>query len=104
MRSASLIGIDREGLERPHPRVRVREEQLCENEAGDGAVEKEIVPLDRGADGGRNDCAAQLRLVFGGGKLDDGGGLGILSVRMRIAPKKAALTWLAPARRTRLLL
>ena len=63
--------INREGLERPHRGIRIREEQLRENEAGDGAVEKEIVPLDRGADGGRNDCAAQLRLVFGRGKLND---------------------------------
>jgi len=41
-----------------------------EYEAGDGAVEKEIVPLDRGADGGRNDGAAQLPLVFDRGKLE----------------------------------
>src|SRR5262249_46302885 len=62
--------IDRERLERSHPRIRVWEEQFRKDEASDGAVEKEIVPLDRGADGGRNDRAAQLRLVFDRRKLD----------------------------------
>jgi len=53
-------------------RVRVREEQLGEDEAGDGAVEKEIVPLDGGADGGRDNGAAELHLMFGRRKLKGG--------------------------------
>ena len=61
-------GIDGKGLERADPGVRVREEQFGEDEAGDGAVEKEIVPLDGGADGGRNHGAAELHLMLGCGK------------------------------------
>jgi hypothetical protein len=67
--------IDGEGLERSDPRIRIREEQLGEDEAGDGAVEKEIVPFDRGADGGGDHGAAQLHLMFGRGK-GKGGGIG----------------------------
>jgi hypothetical protein len=61
-------GVDGKGLERSDPRVRIREEQLGEDQAGDGAVEKEIVPLDCGADGGGDHRAAQLHLVLGRGK------------------------------------
>ena len=68
-------GIDGEGLERADPGVGVREEQLGEDEAGDGAVEEEIVPLDRGADGGGDDGAAKLHLMFSRRKLK-GGGIG----------------------------
>src|SRR5215470_413754 len=63
---------DGKGLERSDPRVRVREEQLGKDQAGDGAVEKEIVPFDRRADGGGDDGAAQLHLMFGRGKLKGG--------------------------------
>src|SRR5262249_24182093 len=62
-------GIDGERLERSDPGVRVGKEQLGEDEAGDRAVEEEIVPLDGGANGGGNDGAAKLRLVVRRGKL-----------------------------------
>jgi hypothetical protein len=65
-------GIDGKGLERSDPGVRVREEQLGEDKAGDGAVEKEIVPLDGGANGGRDNGAAELHLMFGRRKLKGG--------------------------------
>jgi len=35
-----------------------------------GAIKKEIVPLDRGTDGGCDDSTAKLDLMFGGGKLN----------------------------------
>src|SRR5258705_10634024 len=41
-------------------------------EAGDGAVEKEIVPLDGGADGGRDNGTAELHLMFSRRKLKGG--------------------------------
>jgi hypothetical protein len=44
----------------------VRKKQLGEDQACDGAIEEEIVPLDRGADGGRDDGAAKLNLMFAG--------------------------------------
>ena len=46
----------------------MREEQLGEHQAGDRAVEEEIVPLDRGADGGGDHGAAKLNLMLGWGK------------------------------------
>ena len=67
-------GIDGEGLERADPWVGVREEQLGEDEAGDGAVEEEVVPFDRGPDGGGDDGAAKLNLMLGWG---EGSGLDI---------------------------
>ena len=66
-------GIDGKGLERSDPGVGVRKEQLGEDKAGDGAIEKEIVPLDGGANGGGDDSAAQLHLVLGRGQLEGGG-------------------------------
>jgi hypothetical protein len=60
------------GLERSDPGVRVREEQFGEDEAGDGAVEKEIVPLDGGADGGRDNGTAELHLMFSRRKFKGG--------------------------------
>ena len=51
----------------------MRKEQLGEDEAGDGAVEEEIVPFDGGADRGGDDGAAELHLVFGRGQLAGGG-------------------------------
>src|SRR5258705_7603440 len=59
-------------FERSDPGVRVREEQFGEDEAGDGAVEKEIVPLDGGTDGGRDNGAAELHLMFSRRKLKGG--------------------------------
>ena len=40
--------------------VRAREEQLREDEPGNGAVQKEVVPLDRGSDRARDDRAPEL--------------------------------------------
>jgi hypothetical protein len=58
-------GVDGKGLERPDPGVRMREKQLGEDEAGDRTVEEKVVPLDRGPDGGGDDGAAKLNLMFG---------------------------------------
>ena len=66
--------IDRKGLERSDPWIGVREEQLGEDEAGDGAVEEEVVPFDRGPDRGGDDGAAKLNLMLGWG---EGSGLDI---------------------------
>src|SRR5262245_31868577 len=49
-----------ESFECADKRVRAREEQLREDQAGDDAVEKEVVPLDRGANRARDDRAEQL--------------------------------------------
>ena len=68
-------GIDCEGLQRAYPGVRVRKEQLGEDEAGDSAVKEEIVPFNGGADRGGDDGAAELHLVFGRGELAGGGGV-----------------------------
>ena len=57
-------GVDGESLEGPDPGIRMRKKQLGEDEARDGAVEKKVVPLDRGADGGRDDSATKLDLMF----------------------------------------
>ena len=64
-------GIDGKGLKRADPGIGMREKQLGEDEAGDGAVEEEIVPLDRGADRGRDHGAAELDLMFGCGERSD---------------------------------
>ena len=63
--------VDGERLQRPDPGVGVREKQLCENEAGDGAVEEKIVPFDRGPDGGGDHGAAKLNLMLGWGEGGD---------------------------------
>ena len=57
-RSADRAGdeadrIDREGFEDADQRIRMREEQLAEDQAGHGAVEEKIVPLDGCADRAR---------------------------------------------------
>ena len=52
--------IDRERFEHADQRIGFREEQLAENEPGDDAVEEKVVPFDGGADGARDDGAAQL--------------------------------------------
>src|SRR6202035_5189703 len=56
--------IDAEGAERRRERVLVGEEQLAEDEAGHGAVEEKIVPLDGGAyrrcDDGATELASML--------------------------------------------
>src|SRR4029079_2525579 len=53
-------GIDGEGFKRADPWVGVRKEELCKDQSRDGAVEKEIVPLDGGADRRCDDCPAKL--------------------------------------------
>src|SRR5580693_2162341 len=58
--------IDGEGLQCADPRIGVREEQLGEDEPRYGAVEEEIVPLDRSADRRGNDRPAKLGLMFVG--------------------------------------
>ncbi len=68
--------IDAEGVERRGQRLLVREEELAEHQAGHGAVEEEIVPLDGRADGGGDDGAAQLARVLLGRKRRDGAGDG----------------------------
>jgi len=57
--------IGAEGGERRGERVFVGEIELAEDEAGGGAVEEEVVPLDRGADGRGDDRFSQLRIVLG---------------------------------------
>src|SRR5256714_15307640 len=64
-------GIDAEGLQRSDPRVRMREKQLGEHQAGDGAIQEEIVPLDRGPDSGRDNGAAKLDLMLGWGEASE---------------------------------
>src|SRR5262249_21775426 len=54
-------------------RVLVGEVQLAEHEAGGGAVEEEVVPLDGGADGRSDDGLAQLVAVIGGRQRPVGG-------------------------------
>src|SRR6202007_1246354 len=44
-------------------RVFVGEVELAEDQAGGGAIEEEVVPLDRGADGRRDDGLAQVGAV-----------------------------------------
>src|SRR5437879_1308847 len=46
----------------------MRKKQFREDEARDRAVEEKIVPLDRGPDGGGDDGAAKLNLMFGWGE------------------------------------
>jgi hypothetical protein len=69
-------GVDQEGLERADQRVGLREEEFGEDEAGDGAVEEEIVPLDRGADRAGDDGAGELGPVLGLGERAGSGGDG----------------------------
>ncbi len=57
-------GIDREGLQRAGERIGSREIELRENQPGDRAVDEEIVPLDRRADGAGNHRPAQLRAML----------------------------------------
>ena len=57
--------IGAEGGERRRQRILVGEVQLAEDEAGGGAVEEEVVPLDGGADRRGDDRLAQLCAVFG---------------------------------------
>jgi hypothetical protein len=57
--------VNGEGFERSGQRIRSREEQRGENEPGHHAVEKEVVPLDRRADGAGDDGAPKLHGVVG---------------------------------------
>src|SRR6516225_10140040 len=58
--------IDAERAQRRGVGIFVGEEQLAENEAGHGAVEEKIVPLDRGSDRRRDDGTAKLAVMLVG--------------------------------------
>ena len=53
-------GIHTEGLERTDKRIGVRKIEPRKHQAGDSAVQKEVVPFNRRADGGSQNCAAEL--------------------------------------------
>ncbi len=57
-----------EGEQRRRQRILVGEVELAEDEARGRAVEKEVVPLDRGADRRGDHGFAQLRAMFGIGQ------------------------------------
>src|SRR5207247_6171157 len=61
-----------EALQRADQRSRFREEQLGEDEASDGAVEEEIIPLDSCADRARDDRPPQLHAVLAIGEWSKG--------------------------------
>jgi hypothetical protein len=52
------------GLQGPDQWIRIREKQFREDQPGDGAVEQEVVPLDRGADRAGDQCSPQLPTVL----------------------------------------
>src|SRR5262249_26583009 len=109
-------GIDRKGLERADPWVGVREEQFGKDQARDGRIEEEIVPLDRGTDGGGDHGAPKLNLVVGSCEGDGIGGyghgrspggpnrfifFGKRSGRRRVPPGKPFAKAFSPAGRSR---
>ncbi len=53
-------GVNRECFQGSDEGVRPREIEVREDEAGDGAVQKEVVPLNRGSHCARNHGAAEL--------------------------------------------
>jgi hypothetical protein len=57
-------GVNSERFERADERIRVREIQPGKDETRDGAVKEEVIPLDRGTDGARDNRAAKLPAVF----------------------------------------
>ncbi len=58
-------GVGGEGEQRADERLEAREEQLVEHQRGGGAVDEEVVPLQRGADQARHDDVAYRRRVAG---------------------------------------
>jgi len=64
--------INEKSVERADQRIVVREIELGENQARDGAVEEEILPLDRRADGRGDDGAAQFARMIDARKRADG--------------------------------
>jgi hypothetical protein len=66
-------GIDGKGLERSHQGIGVGKEQLGKDQAGDGAIEKEVIPLDGRTDGAGDHGAAQLNAMFVFGKAANDG-------------------------------
>jgi hypothetical protein len=64
--------IDCECLKRAHPRIRVWEKQLREDEPRDDAVEEKVVPLDCGTNRRSDYGASQLYLMLGGGEMRSG--------------------------------
>ena len=60
-------GIDGKRLQHADQRVGFGKEQLAKDQTGDDAVEQEVVPLDRRADGAGDDGAPQLSGMLGFG-------------------------------------
>ena len=61
-------GVDREGLQGADQGIRFRKVKLRENKPGHGAVEKEVIPLDRGPDRAGDYRPPQLHPVLDLGK------------------------------------
>src|SRR3954466_249399 len=57
--------INPERLHRADQRISPGEIHLCKHEAGDGAVQEEVVPLDRRSDRARQHRAAKLTAMLG---------------------------------------
>ncbi len=57
-------GVHTESLQRADERIRPRKIEPRKHQAGDGAVQKEVVPFNRRADGGSQNCAAELSPMF----------------------------------------
>src|SRR5262249_40005160 len=79
--------IDRECFQRADPRIGMGKEQLCEDETGDGRIEEEVVPFDRGADGRSDHGAAKLHLMFTRGERDGIRKCGCHGGCLLVAPK-----------------
>src|SRR4051812_12591676 len=82
--------VDRKRLQRADPGIGVREEELCENQTRDGAVKKEVIPLDRGPDCGGDHGAAKLALMLAGGK---SGGVEIKGCHGSASSDRPPLAW-----------
>ena len=59
-------GVGREGQQGAHQRLEAGEEELVEDQRGGGAVDEEVVPLQRRPDQARDDDAAHRRRWRGG--------------------------------------
>src|SRR5215469_18859167 len=62
---------DSERLQHADDRIRLRKEELTEDQSGHLAVKQKIVPFDRGADRAGDQGATQLRPVLGVRKRSD---------------------------------
>ena len=79
---ADEVGAERR--QRSGQRIFVGEEELREDQPGGGAVDEEVVPLDRRADGGGDHRLAQFRAVLGIRKC------AVRGVTAMVAPSRAA--------------